>query len=247
MKTKGFTLFELLIVVDIIATLAGVALPYYQNYVKETRIAKAKHELDIIKDALIKFNTFEDKKFSANDLNILQGNYLQQLTNDPWGRPYEVQPASGTLKSRGPDNTDPRDDIVVDYLPSLAMFKATWIDSDHNRHITNGDLVRLEFTRFLQSGKPIKITNASPPTAGDDLQFSQDVNIAGFSPATFTAASSTEVWLPLGEAADDNTFFPGSSTVRIASTNVDLIDYSNRKANGTFGEFPGIDLLIKPD
>ena len=56
MKKPGFTLIELLIVVAIIATLVGVALPYFENYVKETRISKAKHELDIFKDGMFLWN-----------------------------------------------------------------------------------------------------------------------------------------------------------------------------------------------
>lgn len=243
---KGFTLIELLIVVAIIAILVGVALPYYQNYVREARITKAKHELDIIKEALIKYNTFEDKKFNYTDLNVLQGNYLQQLTFDPWGRAYEVAPASGTVRSLGPDHQDPRDDIVVDYLPALTLNKATWVDSDHNRHITGGDLLRLEFTRYLQAGLPINL-GASTTAGAADLWFSSEVRYTDFV-ATLTPASSTELWLELATAtANDTTFFPGSSTVMVASTNVNLIDYGNRKANGTGGQFPGLEVLIKAD
>ncbi|NLI76639.1 MAG: prepilin-type N-terminal cleavage/methylation domain-containing protein [Candidatus Riflebacteria bacterium] len=250
MTRKGFTLIELLIVVAIIAILVGVALPYYQNYVREARITKAKHELDIIKEALIKYNTFEDKKFSYTDLNVLQGNYLQQLTFDPWGRAYEVQPGSGTIKSLGPDHQDPRDDIVVDYLPALSLNKATWVDADHNRHITQNDLLRLEFTRFLQ---PIATGGilfgggvASTPADSTDLLFSNDVDTTDFISDGLTG-SSTELWLRMGATADDTTFFPGSSTVRVASGNVHLQDFANRLANGTKGQFPGLEVLIKAD
>ncbi len=233
---KGFTLIELLIVVAIIAILVGVALPYYQNYVREARI---------IKEALIKYNTFEDKKFNHTDLNVLQGNYLQQMTFDPWGRAYEVAPASGTIRSLGPDHLDPRDDIVVDYLPPLALFRATWVDADHNRHISANDLVRLEFTRYLQpTGNPI--TFVASPAFTADLVFSPEVRVADFV-ATTTPASSTELWLPLGPTANDSTFFPGSSTVQVGSGNVNLVDFSNRKANGTGGQFPGLEVLIKAD
>lgn len=248
-RRDGFTLIELLIVVAIIAVLVGVALPYYQNYVRETRITKAKHELDIIKEALIKYNTFEDKKFSSTDLNVLQGNYLQQLTYDPWGRPYEVYPASGVVRSLGPDHLDPRDDIVVDYLPSLALTKATWVDADHNRHITASDGLRLEFTRFLLPGQSITYTNdpVAASASGPSLLFSPEVKVGQLgATATPLVATISELWIPI-LSNDDTIFFPGSSTVRVASGNVSLKDFSGRPANGTAGQFPGMEVIIKAD
>ena len=44
----------------LVAILVGVALPYYQDYIKQAKLAKAEHELDIIKEALIKYDTMEE-------------------------------------------------------------------------------------------------------------------------------------------------------------------------------------------
>ncbi len=245
MKNRGFTLIELLIVIAIIAVLVGVATPYYENYVREAKLAKAKHELDIIKEALIKFDTFEDKKFTGTDSRILIGKYMQIVPVDPWGRDYLVDSNVGQVKSLGIDHLDPRDDIIVDYKPALALQKVFWVDVDNNRHVTPGDMLRFEFSRNLLGSQPI--TFAAYPDNTQDLQFSQEVRVADLV-ATSTISSSSIFFIALGGTADDGTFYPGSSTVRIASANVNIKDAATppRKAAGSNGEWPGLDILIMP-
>jgi len=240
MKRHAFTLLELLIVVAIIAALVGVAMPYYQNYMRDTKMAKAKHELDIIKEALIKFNTFEDRRFQGRDLNALLGKYLQQLNTDPWGRAFELDPDKGQVWSLGPDHLDPRDDIIVDFMPPLALQRALWIDGNHDMHVGTGDLLRLEFSRVMIGSLSVSV--GKWPDDTKDLMFSQEVQVTHFTPATTTITSWTEFLLPINGT---DTFFPGSSTVRVASGNLNLKDLANRTANGTRGQFPGLDVVIQ--
>jgi len=246
MNKRAFSLLELLIVVAIIAVLVGAALPYYQDYIQNTKRTKAKHELDVIKQALIKFDTFEDQSFQGDDLRVLLGRYLQDLPRDPWGRDYEVDYLKGQLISRGPSNVSVSDDIIVDYKAALTLQKATWVDSDKNRHISVGDFLKIDFSRYLKSGIALTYTNASPAAADFDLQFSSEV-VIGDMIATDTPASSTELLIEFGATANDNTFFPGSSTIRVSLTNNGLMDNSDVKANGTSGEYPSLEVIIKAD
>jgi prepilin-type N-terminal cleavage/methylation domain-containing protein len=246
MNKRAFSLIELLIVVAIIAVLVGVAMPYYQDYVKETKLTKAKHELDILKEALIKYDTMEDRPFDRNDMRILLGRYLQDLPRDPWGRDYQLDYVSGKVYSYGPDYTKETDDIVTFYKPPLALQKAVWVDADKDRHISQNDFLRLEFSRILKDNFALGLNYQLASNAGD-LWFSEEVDRTAFNPIASFTASGSEFLIEFTAAADDDSFFPGSSTVGISQTNAVIEDFSGRKANGTTGEYPGIEVIIKAE
>lgn len=108
--THGFTLIELIIVITVIAVLAGIAIPVTGSILDEAKKSKAKAEVEELYKAILRFNedtTFwpnqEDFRAVAdwnNNSNGLvgtnpglypgwKGPYLtRQITTDPWGNPY---------------------------------------------------------------------------------------------------------------------------------------------------------------
>lgn len=164
---KGFTLIELLVVITILAVLAGAALPYVQNYVEESRIAKAKTDLEEIARALAVYETREGDypdidtigdpvagiEDGISDVSQLTGRYLNKAPIDPWGKPYVINIFSGTVYSSGPNRTPADDDdISVPYQPPLALVAAKWVDKNQTGSVDDinvPDEVHLYFSRVL--------------------------------------------------------------------------------------------------
>jgi len=166
MLRKGFTLIELLIVITIIAILAGAAIPYVQDYVEESRTARAKQDIDEIKGALMRWEMERGRYPSAvKDINPLVGPYLSKSLADPWGGQYHVNEASSTIQSYGPDRLPGGGDDVIDaFRPPLAVTKAYYLDVNDNGLIDDGDTIKIKCTRPID---PTSIPNAAQLKWGD--------------------------------------------------------------------------------
>ena len=70
---KGFTLLELMIVVAIIGVLAAVAVPGFMAYIKSSKTAEAKTNLDSVKKGAIAF--FEAEHYSKNGMTAVTKQY----------------------------------------------------------------------------------------------------------------------------------------------------------------------------
>lgn len=160
---RGFSLIELLVVVAIIAILIGVAAPYYADYVKQSKNTKALQDLDVLKQAIVLYNSQEDRSYQGmlattspylpilgeNDFKGLQGRYLTYIPVDPWGKNYKLDPYGAFVYSEGPDSRTKSDDIRDYYVKELALVKIEWEDGNNNRLMDANDLLYFHFNKSL--------------------------------------------------------------------------------------------------
>lgn len=78
----GFTLFELMIAVAIVAVLASIGTVAYKGYIDTTKVANAEKQLHMMSLAIDDFH--EDKKVYPASLATLG----LDTVRDPWGNPY---------------------------------------------------------------------------------------------------------------------------------------------------------------
>jgi len=91
-KNFGFTLIELMIVISIIGTLAGIAVPTYVNYIQRTVILRCITEIRLIEKELLAYMS-ENDTLPENLDDIGLGDL-----RDPWGNPYEYLRSEDTKK-----------------------------------------------------------------------------------------------------------------------------------------------------
>ena len=90
-RSAGLTLVELVLVIAIIALLAGVAIPLYQGYVTESRIGRAIKDIRTIEVVLRNLALDGDLPDSLGAIGISM--------TDPWGSPYQYLRIQGAPPS----------------------------------------------------------------------------------------------------------------------------------------------------
>lgn len=100
-KQLGFTLIEMMVVVVIIAILAAIAMPSYQEYTRRQRLALAKQEMQVLAGELERFKSknFNYKGFDPTYIYPSFDKATGTLTV-PVGRPQDVR-YTITLKDAG--------------------------------------------------------------------------------------------------------------------------------------------------
>lgn len=223
---RGFTLIELLVVIAILAVLVGAALPYVQSYVQESRISKAKSDLEEISRALATYE-MREKTYTASDVFQLDGRYLSKSPLDPWGKAYIVATGSGVVYSSGPDRVPLNaDDIVFPYQPLLALTQATWVDANHTGKVdtqNTPDFVVLSFSRGISTTSPA-LTSSGASLSCFSMTGTSTLSAAFAWNAVSLSADQKRLTLPLATGVVD-AFVPGSDTFLVNDGN-DLLDLS---------------------
>lgn len=103
MRSKGFTLIELMVVLVILGVLAAMIAPRIMDRPDEARIVAAKQDIAAIVQAL-KMYRLDNIRYPSTEQglqalvtkpaiapipeNWKSGGYLDKLPKDPWGNPY---------------------------------------------------------------------------------------------------------------------------------------------------------------
>jgi len=74
-------------------------------------MARLPRAMEVMTSA-IRLHDTENRILVERDMRPLLGRYLTYLWEDPWGRPYEYDAASGMVISRGPDGVPSSDDVT---------------------------------------------------------------------------------------------------------------------------------------
>lgn len=161
---RGFSLIELLVVVAIIAILVGVAAPYYNDYLKESKRTKALQDIDVLKQAVLLHDSQEDLPYigqlatgteyrvgvlGENDFIGLQGKYLTNIPTDPWDKNYKLDPMGCFIYSEGADSSKEDDYIRDYYVKDLALVSVEWTDMNNDRLINKDDKLYFTFNKPL--------------------------------------------------------------------------------------------------
>ena len=115
---KGFTLLELLIVITILAILAGAMMPIFSTSKSSAESAKALADLDAIKSSAIMYHYDNERWPPAGNAGTClvmnatgcsngtwNGPYMASWGNDPWKNAYAIynNTTAQFAQSGGPD------------------------------------------------------------------------------------------------------------------------------------------------
>ena len=105
-QTVAFTIMEMLLVMALLMTLSAIAMPLYANYIEEARITRVMLEISTIETFI--------ERYERNNGNLpLSLDALEdEITNDPWGSPYQYLKIEGEGKDGKPPKGSRKDKFL---------------------------------------------------------------------------------------------------------------------------------------
>jgi general secretion pathway protein G len=117
-RQAGVTLVEVLIVVAIMAMLAGGVAVFALPKFKEAQVSTAKTSAQVLRRAIQDWQRVNNEITCPSESELIQGKHLDSSSNadDPWGMPWKFVCTEDDVfvQSTGPDKKDgTADDISV--------------------------------------------------------------------------------------------------------------------------------------
>src|ERR1051325_3122676 len=102
---NGFTLLELMIVLTIIAILAGIAIPMYQSVVLRSKETVLKNNLHELRTTIDQY-TADKKKAPQSLQDLVDGGYYREIPIDPITDSRETWEVVTDTSISAPDQTE---------------------------------------------------------------------------------------------------------------------------------------------
>jgi general secretion pathway protein G len=110
-QEAGFTMFELLVVMSIIAILALLAVPSFKAAIKSAREAVLKEDLQVMRSAIDAYTLDKQKAPQSLDDLVTEG-YLKSIPQDPMTRARDTWVTDTSDSLHTLDQTEPGIDNV---------------------------------------------------------------------------------------------------------------------------------------
>ncbi len=136
---------EMLVVVAIIAVLAGAGYNYYSDILPDARQAAVKANLQMVRDAVSRY--FKDNMAYPTSFEALQGPYLQQPVVESLVNPLQ---GAATVRVEIPDIAKTAETNVFQVPPASC----TWVDYDFTGGGSGGKQMRSIKIRYNGTDMP---------------------------------------------------------------------------------------------